>query len=234
MAHGSYGGSVEGLHSVRAALAAGRVLSLKLESNREQEFGGFGIPVEVVPNLEPLTATSAHQGVMAYCRPIPFLAVDELVNQQVPAALLMVDHVGDPHNLGAIARSAVAAGIPRMVVAARRSAPLGPTAFKAAAGALEVMSVAQVTSMADTVVRLRRAGVWTVGLAAGGDVSIFGLELLTEPVALVVGGEGRGLAPLVAKRLDVLARIPMTPGVESLNVSVAAAVACFEMARMRA
>ena len=101
------------------------------------------------------------------------------------ASLLVVDHVEDPHNLGAIVRSAVAAGIPRLVVSARRGAPMSGATFKAAAGALEHCSVAVVGSIADAIKRLSDLAVWTVGLDADGDRSLFGLELFTEPSAIV-------------------------------------------------
>ncbi len=139
----------------------------------------------------------------------------------------------DPHNVGAIARSAAAAGATGLVVPVRRAAPLGATAFKAAAGALERLPVCLESSTADAVLRLRKLGVWNVGLSAAGDQSVFGLELLSEPVAIVVGAEGKGLSRLTAERLDVHARIPMVAGNESLNASVAAALAVYEIARMR-
>ncbi|MFQ5948021.1 MAG: TrmH family RNA methyltransferase, partial [Acidimicrobiia bacterium] len=127
----------------------------------------------------------------------------------------------------------LAAGVRALVVPTRRAAPLGATAFKAAAGALEQVRVAAVSSVAAAVGQLARLGVWTVGLAADGDRSLFGLPLLEEPVALVVGSEGRGLGRLVKARVSVRARIPLAGPVESLNASVAAALALYELARAR-
>jgi 23S rRNA (guanosine2251-2'-O)-methyltransferase len=144
----------------------------------------------------------------------------------------MVDHIEDPHNVGAIVRSAVAAGAPRVVVAERRSAPIGAAAFKAAAGALEQCRIASVSSIAEAVQRCKRLDVWTVGLDAEGDRSLFGLDLLAAPVALVVGAE-TGLHRLVRDRVDLVASIPMAGEVESLNASVAAALALFEVQRQR-
>jgi 23S rRNA (guanosine2251-2'-O)-methyltransferase len=146
---------------------------------------------------------------------------------------MVLDHVEDPHNLGAVARSARAAGVPVLVVGDRRSATIGAVAFKAAAGALEYVRICEVKSIADAVSRLKKAGVWTVGLTADADDSLFGLPLLTEPVAIVAGAEGKGLSRLVEERVDVRASIPMSPGVESLNVSVASALAMFEIGRVR-
>jgi 23S rRNA (guanosine2251-2'-O)-methyltransferase len=242
MAPAGYGGSVEGVHAVAAALAAGRVLELTVERRRMdrppmdalvESARAIGATVTPVDDVRPLSVTTAPQGVVASCRPIQSLTVGDLVDQQSPASLLVLDHIEDPHNLGAIVRSAVAAGIPRLVVSSRRGAPLGGAAFKAAAGALEHCSVAVVsTSVADVVRSLSAMGVWTVGLDAVGDRSLFGLELFTEPCAIVVGAE-TGLHRLVRERVDVVASIPMAVGAESLNASVAAALACFELFRVR-
>lgn len=233
MASASYGDRVEGLHAVRAALAAGRVTSLKIEKSRLEEFGHLGVPVEVVDDVRSHAVGTAPQGVVAICRPLTYRSVGEIVAEENPAALVVVDHIEDPHNLGAIARSAAAAGIPRLIVAGRRSAPLGATAFKAAAGAFERISVGTVSSVADLVAQLKRMDVWTVGLDANANDSLFGLPLLAEPVALVIGSEGGGISHLVGQRLDTVVRIPMSAGFDSLNASVAAAIACYEVGRVR-
>jgi 23S rRNA (guanosine2251-2'-O)-methyltransferase len=241
MARAGIGDSVEGIHAVAAALAAGRVRELTVEDRRAgrpevaelvAQARSEGVVVSTVGDVRPLAATSAPQGVVASCRPIPLVSIEDLVAAETPASLVVVDHVEDTHNLGAIVRSAVAAGIPRLVVPSRRAAPVGAAAFKAAAGAFERCAVAEVSSVADAVTRLAGLATWTVGLDAGGDRSLFGLDLLTEPVAIVVGGE-KGLHRLVRERVDVVASIPMTSGVESLNASVAAALACFEVRRVR-
>ena len=105
---------------------------------------------------------------------------------------MVLDHMVDPHNLGAIARSSLAAGLTGLVVSNRRAAPFSAVAFKSAAGALETLPVAIVSSIADALSRLNKAGVWSIGLAAGSTTPLFGLALLAEPVALVVGEEGSG------------------------------------------
>ncbi len=120
-----------------------------------------------------------------------------------------------------------------MVLSANRQAPLSAAAFKAAAGALERVPVTIVGSIPEALSRLKKAGVWIVGLHADADESLFGLDLLTEPVAMVIGAEGAGLSVLTAKRCDVLVGIPMTGATESLNASVSAALACFEVMRVR-
>jgi 23S rRNA (guanosine2251-2'-O)-methyltransferase len=128
----------------------------------------------------------------------------------------------------------VAAGWRALVLPERRAAPLGPTAFKAAAGAFEHLSVVQAKSTADAMRRLRRLGLWLVGLEAEGDRLLFGCDLFTEPVAVVVGAEGKGLTHLATELLDVAVGIPIDPAVESLNASVAASLALFEVNRVRA
>ncbi len=237
MALAGIGDSVEGLHAVRAALRAGRVERLLVDRRRQNEVGELVgdsvVRVEVVDDIRDHAQTSVPQGFVAHCRPLPTVSIEDAVGRADPAALIVLDHVEDPHNLGAVARSAHAAGVQAMITGGRRSAPFGPVAFKAAAGALEHVRVAIVSSVADAVGRLRKLGVWTVGLTAGAQQSLFGLSLLTEPVAIVAGAEGAGLSRLVEDRVDLLASIPMRSDLESLNVSVAAALAMFEIGRVR-
>jgi 23S rRNA (guanosine2251-2'-O)-methyltransferase len=242
MARSGIGDRVEGIHAVRAALQSGRVQKLIVERRRAEKSEEVahlvsmarsrGLDVEAVDDVRPMAATTAPQGVVAKCRPMEDHDLRDLVERSTPAALVVVDHVEDTHNLGAIARSAVAAGITSLVVPTRRGAPLGGAAFKAAAGALEHCAIATVSSTADAVKALKGAGVWTVGLDSDGDQSLFGLSLFTEPVAIVVGAE-TGLGRLVRDRVDVVASIPMAGQTESLNASVAAALACFEVMRVR-
>ena len=241
MAPSGAGAEVEGLHAVAAAVAAGRVEVLFVEASRAEalraltaQAAAAGAQVRLVADLGSLAATTAPQGVVAHCRPLPTLRLADLVAAHHPAALVVLDHLEDPRNVGAVARSALAAGMSGLVLARRRAAPLGATAFKSAAGTLEQLPVALVSSVAQAVADLGRLGVWTVGLDAGAGQTLFGLGLLAEPVAIVVGAEGRGLAPLVAERVDVRASIPLRAGVESLNAAVAASLACYEVARVRA
>lgn len=237
-----YGGRVEGIQAVEAALTAGRVHRIRVGGRSASNSRvaalvdvalGGGVEIQRVESLEGTAVTSSPQGVVADCRPLRPVALAQLATEVEPAALVVIDHISDPRNLGAIARSAVAAGTPRMVIPRRRGSPLTPTAFKAAAGALERTRVCLVSSIAETLRRLSRMGIWTVGLAADAPTSLLGLELLREPTALVVGAEHRGLSRLVAQRVDQLAAIPMAGETESLNASVAAGLALFELARMR-
>ncbi len=242
MAHAGIGADVEGVHAVDAALGAGRVRELVVESGRSgrpdvaglvQRARSFAIPVRTVDDVRPLAATDAPQGVVARCTPIPSLSIDEMMALVPVPALLVLDHIEDPRNVGAAARSAFAAGMTGLVVSHRRSAPIGATAFKAAAGALEHLPVAMISSIADAMRRFAKSDIWTVGLDGEAEASLFGLELLDRPVAICIGAEGSGLSRLVADRCDVLARIPMAGDMESLNASVASALACFEVARVR-
>lgn len=236
MAPAGIGSRVEGVHAVTAALEAGRVHRLSIERGRSVDpiLSLVGdIEVIEMDDVRQVAETSAPQGLVADCEPLPTYSVKELVAGAARPSIMVLDHVEDPHNLGAVARSALAAGASGLVVAARRAAPFGAAAFKAAAGALEHLPVSVVNSIADAVKRLEGLAVWTVGLDAGAAEPLFGCPLFTEPVAVIVGGEGEGLSQLVKDRVSKLVRIPMDGQVESLNVSVSAALALFEVRRVR-
>lgn len=242
MASAGIGGRVEGLHPVRAALAAGRVRVLTVERSRRDldnlvaEARAAGASVELVEDVRPLAQTDSPQGAIAWARPIPFAPLESLLEPEgdaVVPAVLVLDHLEDPRNVGAIARSALAAGMTGMVVPNRRAAPLSALAFKAAAGAFEHLPVASVSSVAGCAERAGRAGLWSVGLHPLGEHPLFGLDLLVAPLALFVGSEKSGLGRLVRARLDVTVFIPTDSRVDSLNAATASALACFEMGRLR-
>ncbi len=239
MAPAGYGSRVEGVHAVAAAAAAGRVEQLWVEKRRrgrsdvEALIASIGSDrVSLVSDVRLHAETDVPQGLVAECSPILPVSLESLASDR--AALIVLDHIEDPHNVGAVARSALAAGITGLVVSSRRSAPLGAVAFKAAAGALERLPVAVVGSIPEARSRVKSLGVWVVGLDADGDSTLFGLEIFTEPVAVVVGAEGKGLSALTSKRCDVVVSIPMVGQTESLNASVSAALASFEIMRVRA
>jgi 23S rRNA (guanosine2251-2'-O)-methyltransferase len=235
MAPAGYGGRVEGLHAVTAAARSGRVEELWVDRPGSDEIielvRAGGGTVRRVDSVAAMATTGAPQGLVARCRPLTPSSLDTLASGR--PALMVLDHLQDPHNLGAIARSSLAAGLTGLVVASRRAAPLSAVAFKAAAGALERLPVAVVGSIGDAISRLGKSGVWSVGLDAAAPQPLFGLRLLTEPVALVVGEEGGGLSRLVRERLDLVVAIPLAGGTESLNASVAAGLAAFEVMRVR-
>lgn len=242
MALAGYGDRLEGIHAVSAAVGANRVTELWVEAARLRhpqvmtivdEIRRTGGRVHEVDDLSDIAETEAPQGIVARARPIQSISLESMIEGHDNPALMVLDHLVDPHNVGAIARSARAAALHGLVVSGRRAAPLSATAFKAAAGALEDLAVTVVNSIADALARLHKRGVWTVGLDAEGDQSLFGLDLLSQPVAVVVGQEGIGLSRLVKERCEVLAAIPLAGHVESLNASVAAALAAFEIRRVR-
>jgi 23S rRNA (guanosine2251-2'-O)-methyltransferase len=242
MARAGIGTDLEGFHAVRAALDAGRLRTLTVERNRlrhddmEQLVSDGmdrGVVVSVVDVVRDTFVSGAPLGVVATALGIQTLSIMDAVGTADNPALLVVDHVEDPRNIGAAARSAVAAGMTALVVSHNRSAPLGATAFKAAVGAFELIPIVTVSSIADALKRLSQLSVWNVGLDGSGDRSLLGLDLLEQPVALCVGAEGAGLSHLVKERCDVVATIPMVGPTESLNASVASALGCYEVARVR-
>jgi 23S rRNA (guanosine2251-2'-O)-methyltransferase len=174
--------------------------------------------------------------VLAFAAALPEADLLELVtggDRPGPPFLVVLDGVTDPHNLGAVLRAAECAGATGLVVPRHRSAHVTPTVAKVAAGAAEHVPIALVGGVPSALTELARLGVWTVGLAVDGPAELFGLELATSPLALVLGSEGRGLSRLTRARCEVLARIPLGGAIESLNVASAAAVACFEVLRQR-
>ena len=241
MALAGYGDKVEGLHAVEAAVPTGGCVSSSVERLGNSDAGVARIVKEAVDRggvirwvdtVDEWAATTAPQGLVAGCRPRRPVALDELVMASSPAAILVLDHIEDPHNLGAIARSAVAAGMPRLVVPARRNAPSGRRRSRRRRGRSRCATWRSSPRSPKRSTALGGFAVWTVGLDPAGERSLFGLELLAEPVAVIVGGEG-GLHRLVRERVDVVSFIPMAGEIDSLNASVAAALACFEVMRVR-
>ncbi|MDT8408765.1 MAG: 23S rRNA (guanosine(2251)-2'-O)-methyltransferase RlmB [Wenzhouxiangellaceae bacterium] len=186
--------------------------------------------------LDKLVDGEHHQGVVAEFQPEPPLAEADLERLAGLAGrellLVVLDQVQDPHNLGACLRSAAAAGAHAVVVPRDRAAGLTSAARRAAAGAAETLPLVEVPNLARALERLQKLGVWCVGLAADAENSIYQTGL-TGPLALVVGGEERGLRRLTRERCDGLARIPMPGKIESLNVSVATGIVLFEALRQR-
>lgn len=185
--------------------------------------------------LDRLAEGAAHQGVAARVAPRPLLALDELLaglSGRDEVLLVLLDRVEDPRNLGAIVRSAAAAGADGVLVPERRSAGLTPGAAKTAAGALERIPIARVGSVAQAVSRLQDAGLRCVGLDAEGRTAWSGPDLGGR-LCLVVGAEDRGLSRLVRERCDELVSFPLAAGVESLNAAVAASLALYEAVRQR-
>lgn len=227
------------MHPVREALRARRPLDKVLIAKgasgpRIQEIVDLcraaSIPLRFEPRemLDRAARGVSHQGIVA------FGAVHEHVdfNDAITDASLVIilDGVEDPHNLGAIIRTAHAAGANAVVVPDRRSAPLTETVARAAAGALEYLPIARVTNITQALERLKQKGFWIYGLDGRGP-QLYDQVDYTSPTAIVLGGEGKGLHQVVQKHCDVLVRIPMAGAVSSLNVSVAAGIVLFEWRR---
>jgi 23S rRNA (guanosine2251-2'-O)-methyltransferase len=199
-----------------------------------------GLPVVEAgrSELDRLTGDAVHQGIALRVRPYDYAHPDDLVARAAearqPALIVALDGVTDPRNLGAVARSVAAFGGHGVLVPARRSAGVTAGAWKASAGALARVPVAQASNLAAALVAYQEAGLFAVGLSADGDAEISDTGLADGPLVLVVGSEGRGLSRLVAQRCDQLARIPMPGPAESLNAGVAAGIALYEVARQRA
>jgi 23S rRNA (guanosine2251-2'-O)-methyltransferase len=173
----------------------------------------------------------AHQGVLAAGDPPPACAIEDLLRRQA-SPLLVIDGVTDPRNVGAMFRSAEAAGAGGVALARDHAPALTPALVKAAAGAVEWLPHARVVNVARLLGQLREAGYWVVGLDAEAPLSIWDSGAFPgSPLALVLGAEGRGLRPLVRRGCHLLASIPMPGRTASLNVAVAAAIALFEVAR---
>ncbi|MCU4186965.1 23S rRNA (guanosine(2251)-2'-O)-methyltransferase RlmB [Acidiferrimicrobium sp. IK] len=241
------GDQVEGRQAVRELLLAGRrrVHQVLVAESDDGPLGALAelararaIPVHAVGRgrIDALAATDAPQGVVANADPLVAVDLDELIQPpgEAAAMLVVLDEVTDPHNLGAVMRSALSAGATGVVLGRHRSARLTPSALKAAAGAAEYLPVALVTGIPAALRTLSEAGVWTVGLDADGPTSLWELPVASEAVAIVLGAEGRGLSRLARERCEVVARVPMLGPLDSLNVSATAALACFEVARRRA
>jgi len=239
---------IEGRRPIVEALRAGRPMDrILLASGAGRAALGElldlaqrrGVEVQTVPRsvIDAEARSGAHQGVLAVVAPIQPIELAELLAVPLagrePPFFLALDGVEDPHNLGALARSAEAAGCHGLIVPRHRSAPLSAVAVKTSAGALEHLPVAEVPNLARAVDQLRDAGVWCIGLDGTAEASLFDLQLADEPVCIVVGSEGTGLHRLVRDSCDALVRIPMSGQVESLNASVAGALALFEVRRRR-
>ncbi|HLF99884.1 MAG TPA: 23S rRNA (guanosine(2251)-2'-O)-methyltransferase RlmB [Acidimicrobiia bacterium] len=240
------GDRLEGRRAVLEALTAGRrrVRQVWMATERDPApileairvaaaRAGVAVSVVTPEDLDARAKTDAPQGVVARADPLPEADVDQLLADP-KAFLVALDGVTDPGNLGAVLRSADGAGATGLLLPKRRAVHVTATAAKAAAGAIEHLPIALVSGIPAVLERASRGGVWTVGLDGDGDVDLFKLPVADRPLVLVLGAEGSGLARLTRERCDLVARIPMKGGVDSLNVAAAAALACYEVARARA
>ncbi len=233
---------IYGINPVVEALRAGRVREVRVadrDGGRLRELLDLarakGVRVQrVQPDLiERQARGGVHQGVVADVEEVREYSLDELVRDAAGVPLIVVlDGIEDPHNLGAILRTADAAGADGVIIQDRRSAALGGAAAKASAGAVSHVRIAEVVNIARALEELKALGVWTVGLAGEAPAS-YGDVDLSLPTALVLGAEGAGLRRLVRDRCDLLVSLPMYGHVSSLNVSVAAGIMLYEAVRQR-
>jgi 23S rRNA (guanosine2251-2'-O)-methyltransferase len=237
---------VYGVNPVRELLQAGGEVSelwlqeggVRAAPELERLGKELGAKVRHAPRarLDKLSGSDRHQGVVAVVADFRYSELEELLaaasEANQPPLLVVLDGVEDPHNLGAIIRSAQALGAHGVVIPRDRAVGVTPVVAKASAGAVERCRVARVTNIARSLEELKAAGVWTVALAADGERTLEDVGL-QGAIAIVLGSEGEGVRPLVRRSCDFVARIPMKGGFESLNVSATAAVALYEAARQR-
>ncbi len=184
--------------------------------------------------LDRLSEGVRHQGVVAVAEDYPFCDVEDLITEtRTPVCLVALDQITDPQNLGAIIRSAVTLGMNGIILQKHRAATITPSVVRASAGATEHASIARVTNLQKTLLSLSDAGLEIIGLDAGGNIDIRDLEQSTLGRVLVIGSEGKGLRRMVRERCDRVCYIPQEGPLDSLNASVAAAIAMYEIARKR-
>ncbi|MDF0642902.1 MAG: 23S rRNA (guanosine(2251)-2'-O)-methyltransferase RlmB [Nitrospira sp.] len=235
-----------GLHAVREALRAGtrpiqRLLVLRLD----RQFGDLvqrakehRVPVQLGPSaaFDRLVPGGKHQGVIAFVAAKSYSSLGEILEsarlRKEPPFLLLLDGVEDPHNLGAVLRTAEAAGVHGVCIPERRAVGLTSVVAKVSAGAIDHMLVSRVTNLTRLMEGLKEAGIWVYGVEPSA-TKLYTQTDLTGPFAIVVGGEGEGIRPGVRKECDELLRIPMMGKIESLNVSAAVSVVLFEAVRQR-
>jgi 23S rRNA (guanosine2251-2'-O)-methyltransferase len=239
---------IYGLHAVSEALAAGDgLLSLHVGKERRRDSGvrdivaqasARNIPVRFEePSYFSQFPYKAHQRVVAFGPPFEYAALEDIVHarRNGPLLLVVLDHITDPHNTGAILRTAEAAGAHGAVIPDRRSAAVNPTVRKAAAGASAHLPIARVTNVAQTLRSLKKKGVWVVGAHAGAEAGAMPYSRADwrRDVALVIGAEDTGISRVARSECDELVHIPMHGKVQSLNASVAAAILLYEAVRQR-
>ena len=234
-----------GRNPIREALKAGRPVEKLLVASGELSGAAreivalareAGVVVQQVERSRLDQIYPAHQGMLAYVAAAPYVDLEDLLDVAAKKGeepfLVLLDGVTDPHNLGAIVRTAECAGAHGVVIPERRAAGLTPAAAKAAAGALDYLPVARVKNLNRAIETLKERGVWVIGTAMDGEDAL--TCDLTGPVALVIGSEGEGVARLTLEKCDRTVSLPMKGRIESLNASVAAGILMYEVVRARA
>ena len=240
-------GQLEGRNALQEALRSGRTVDkifiaageidrgLQRLAAEAREAGAVVVPVDR-RKLDAMSFTHAHQGVIALAAAHVYYSIDDILEEAASrgeAPLIVIcDELSDPHNLGAILRSAECAGAHGVIIPKRRSVGLTATVAKASAGAVEYMKVARVTNISAAIAELKQKGVWVFGTAAEGSIPMYQADL-SGPAAIVIGSEGDGMSQLVRKNCDVMVNIPMKGRISSLNASAAASILLYEALRQR-
>ena len=238
---------LEGRNALTEALRSGRTIDkvfiaagetdrgLQRLAAQAKEVGAVVVPVDR-RKLNMMSTTGAHQGVIALAAVRQYSTIDDILQEAADrneAPLIVIcDELSDPHNLGAIIRSAECAGAHGVIIPKRRSVGLTAVVAKTSAGAVEYMKVAKVTNITSAIEELKEKGVWVFGTAAEGSIPMYQADL-TIPAAIVIGSEGDGMSRLVQKSCDVTVHIPMKGHITSLNASAAASILLYEAVRQR-
>lgn len=240
-------GQLEGRNALQEALRSGRTVDKVFIASGEidrglqrlaaeaKEAGAVVVPVDR-RKLDAMSFTHAHQGVIALAAAHVYYSIDDILEEAAARGetplIVICDELSDPHNLGAILRSAECAGAHGVIIPKRRSVGLTATVAKASAGAVEYMKVARVTNISAAIAELKQKGVWVFGTAAEGAIPMYQADL-SGPAAIVIGSEGDGMSQLVRKNCDVMVNIPMKGKISSLNASAAASILLYEALRQR-
>ena len=240
-------GQLEGRNALTEALKAGRTIDkvfvaagdtdrgLQRLAAQAKEAGAVVVPVDR-RKLDQMSTTRSHQGIIALAAAHDYYTIDDILEEAASRGetplIVICDELSDPHNLGAIMRSAECAGAHGVIIPKRRSVGLTATVAKASAGAVEYMKVARVTNINNAISELKDKGVWIFGTAAEGSIPMYKADL-TGPTAIVIGNEGDGMSQLVRKNCDVMVHIPMKGRISSLNASAAASILLYEAVRQR-
>ncbi len=240
---GSY--IIEGRNSILEAIRMGRTIDKVLYAEGDRNLNhiisaakqaGAVITKCDRRKLDSLSMSGAHQGIIAFAAAHEYSSVDEILeaaeNSGRPPLIVVCDEISDPHNLGAIIRSAEAAGAHGVIIPKRRNAGLGGVVAKVSSGALEHIRVARVSNIVSTLNDLKKRGLWIYGTGLGATASLYETDL-RGAAAIVIGSEGDGMGRLVTECCDVVMSIPMIGKTQSLNASAAAAVVLFETVRQR-
>ncbi len=236
-----------GRNAVTEALKSGRGIN-KLwiaSGNREGSVAEIaalakerGIVVQYVERakIEALAGGHRHQGVLAYVAPVPYAELEDILKAAEAKGeapfLVLLDELEDPHNLGALLRTADATGVHGILIPKRRSVSLNATVAKTSAGAVEYVPVARIGNIAQTLKKLKEKGFWVAGADMDGEKAYYEADL-TGPLVLVVGSEGKGMSRLTKEACDFIVRMPMVGRINSLNASVAGSILMYESMRQR-